>query len=266
MLQSLIKFLALRLVFVKGRTRILRAFFTNQMDTATPAVPIHPPTGGKAPKPMVSQVGTKAPVAAGKALPAGGKAPVTGGKAPLPAGGKAPALGGKAPVGGKATKAGKASKKAGKGKEGKGKGKSQKSERSGDKKAPVSQSLRAGLLFPVGRIHRLLKQGLLQGQRVGSTAAIFQAAAIEYLVSDILEQAGVCAKELKVKRINPRHILFAVRTDEELDALMKADICGGGVMPHIHKALISKKKNKKKLRGKRGRSPDASGAPAVGDE
>merc|ERR1711924_230502 len=48
---------------------------------------------------------------------------------------------------------------------------------------------RAGLQFPVGRIHRHLKLGNY-GQRVGAGAPVYLAAVLEYLAAEILELAG----------------------------------------------------------------------------
>lgn len=88
----------------------------------------------------------------------------------------------------------------GKGKGGKGKG----SRTEG--RAQVSHSARAGLQFPVGRVRRFMKVRAANNMRIGAKAAVYAAAVLEYLTAEVLELAGNAAKDLKVKRITPRHL------------------------------------------------------------
>ena len=124
--------------------------------------------------------------------------------------------------------AGKASAKAKKGKKG------------------TSGTEKAGIVFPVSRIGRYFKQGRFS-DRFGKSAAVFMAATLEYLTSEILELAGNAAHEAGKKTIAPRHLQLAVRNDEELAKLMSATmIANGGYMSNIHPFLLKGKGGKGK--------------------
>ncbi|CAI7040984.1 BEM_collapsed_G0002050.mRNA.1.CDS.1 [Saccharomyces cerevisiae] len=63
-------------------------------------------------------------------------------------------------------------------------------------KASQSRSAKAGLTFPVGRVHRLLRRGNY-AQRIGSGAPVYLTAVLEYLAAEILELAGNAARDNK---------------------------------------------------------------------
>ncbi|XP_034097856.1 histone H2A-like [Drosophila albomicans] len=108
-----------------------------------------------------------------------------------------------------------------------------------------SRSTRAGLQFPVGRIHRLLRKGNY-AERVGAGAPVYLAAVMEYLAAEVLELAGNAARDNKKTRIIPRHLQLAIRNDEELNKLLSGvTIAQGGVLPNIQAVLLPKKTEKK---------------------
>ena len=140
-----------------------------------------------------------------------------------------------------------------------------------------TRSSRAGLQFPVGRIHRLLRRGNY-AERVGAGAPVYLGAVLEYLSAEILELAGNAARDNKKTRIIPRHLQLAIRNDEELNKLLSGvTIAQGGVLPNIQAILLPKKTaeggpvstppssagpSKKKPAGEKAEKP-ASGAKAA---
>ena len=123
--------------------------------------------------------------------------------------------------------------------------------RGGSKKKATSRSAKAGLQFPVGRVHRHMKLGKYSS-RIGAGAPVYLAAVLEYLAAEVLELAGNASRDNKKSRIVPRHIQLAIRNDEELSKLLgTVTIASGGVLPNIHSVLLPRK-------GAKGKSGSAS--------
>jgi len=95
-------------------------------------------------------------------------------------------------------------------------------------------------VFPFQRIHSYLKEHWLG--TIGKGAGIYLAAVLEYLCAEILELAGNAATDKETRHqecILPRHIMYAIRNDDELDRLCRRVIipdCGG--LPHIISNLL----------------------------
>jgi histone H2A len=111
-----------------------------------------------------------------------------------------------------------------------------------------SQSKKAGLIFPVGRVGSLLRRGQY-ARRVGASAATYTAAVLEYLTAELLELTTKAAAggKKKATRITPRALTLAVRHDEDLGALLQnVTLSRGGVLPAVSKALQKQAKGAKK--------------------
>jgi len=109
-------------------------------------------------------------------------------------------------------------------------------ERSGHR---LMSQMRAGLQWNVGAVRSFLRKQF--AGRIGAGAPIYLSATLEYLVAEVLELAGNAAQDCNYVRITPRHLMLAVRNDEELDRLVQHCIIpAGGVIPHIHTTLIPK--------------------------
>jgi len=115
---------------------------------------------------------------------------------------------------------------------------------SGKEKERVSRTSRAGLQFSVSVCEHFLRDF---GKSVGSTAAVYLAAVLEYITAEIIEQSGNAARDNKKTQISARSMFLAVDNDEELKELFKKlnyKIMGGGVSVFL--PIVSDKKTSSK--------------------
>ena len=109
-----------------------------------------------------------------------------------------------------------------------------------EKKA-ASKSAKAGLTFPVARIGKNLRLMRL-AKRYGAGGPVYLTAVIEYMAAEVLELAGNACRDNKKKRVTPRHLVLAIRNDEELNKFLGGvTIASGGVLPNIHSVLLPQK-------------------------
>lgn len=115
----------------------------------------------------------------------------------------------------------------------------------GDRQGRIMKSKKAGLLFPVSRVMRLMKKRRY-ADHISTNSAIGVSAVLEYLTAEILEMAGDKVLESNSESksmIKPRHICLAVKDDEEMSKAIGHHVIipMGGVIPHIEEALGAEK-------------------------
>ena len=89
----------------------------------------------------------------------------------------------------------------------------------GEEQKRTRKNVKAGLILPVARIFGHLKT-MRVAERVSTEGAVSIASVLEYLITEILELSGnVCldsSQENKLKVIKPKHIMLAIRQDNDL--------------------------------------------------
>ena len=121
------------------------------------------------------------------------------------------------------------------------------------KKTSKSRSQKAGLIFPVSKTHRKCNEKKTT-KRVGASAPVYIAAVVEFLASEIFEISGAVASADKSrKRITPRDVLQAVRTDKELNKMTKGlrVLVGDKIKDASGEILTTKAKAEKKAQKKK---------------
>lgn len=110
------------------------------------------------------------------------------------------------------------------------------------------RSARAGLVYPISRTEKRVRQYLSGNKRFGSKAAVFLAASVQYLVSRFLDSAAMVTSEKKKTRITPRYLKLGISNDELLSAYIASNdyIVQGGVEPKVHEVLLPKSRKSKK--------------------
>ena len=83
----------------------------------------------------------------------------------------------------------------------------------------TTQTARAGLQMPVARIQRYMRNGNYT-KHIAKLGGVYMAAVLEYCTAEILELAGNACKDNGRKTITPRHIMLAIKNDEELSQLL----------------------------------------------
>lgn len=102
----------------------------------------------------------------------------------------------------------------------------------------VSMSKRAGLTVSVTGIRKQIKQQTKS--RVSNKGPIHIAAVLEYLVAELLQVSSAAMRARHGKRLHPRDIMLAVRSDPELSELLHDVTFAGSGVPLGTGGIVAK--------------------------
>lgn len=99
----------------------------------------------------------------------------------------------------------------------------------------------ADLLLPPNLFHKRLLIGKY-ANKIAKEASVALTGVLEYLISEVLEMAKECADANQKKRIQPRHIMLAIKRDLDFAELLKdVTFASCGVVPYIQDVLLPKR-------------------------
>ena len=93
--------------------------------------------------------------------------------------------------------------------------------------------------FKLGKSRKLIEKHILKDKLIGHQGIIYLTAVLEYIAAEIIHLSGNATKDNHFVQIKPRHIMLAIKNDEELNVLFQGYILGSGVFPKINDALYN---------------------------
>lgn len=128
-----------------------------------------------------------------------------------------------------------------------------------------SKAKRAGLTFPVGRVERFIRERRV-APRVSGEASVMATAALEYVMTEIIEDAVKKCDEAKVVRLTTAYLNQSMSSDQvQRLLLLTQDATGPGIVHPINifpdpEAGEKKQKKKKSKTQKQRKGESAEGA------
>ena len=92
-----------------------------------------------------------------------------------------------------------------------------------DKKKHISKHAEIGLIFPITRITRFMRE-MHSNYRYSQQSGVSMAACLEYIVKEILDLSVECCKEHGRKRLKSEDIREAIRKDPALQAFFETQL------------------------------------------
>ena len=112
------------------------------------------------------------------------------------------------------------------------------------KKARVTLSKKVGCNLPVTNLRKVVQK--TYGIKLTVAAAVSFTAVLDYLAAELIELTKSMCKDLNSKSIDMRHVMYAVKNDEELNQLCPGLMFnGGGHCPRAGMVMKSSVKTSK---------------------